>query len=176
MFQVPPDKRSGSHLVGLVLVAHRDCFAGGRAAKSFGLVNSDEFASFPRLPGSYVLVVTDHNGQAPRSRYSVFSRRHHCRRRCSQLRTETVLGNSGLRVGRKCRIGNGAAQEVKGLLERPVVLFLGRHIGLRARFFGTFGFEMPAQRCLTLGIGARLQIGGHFLEHLYIGLDALRLD
>jgi Uroporphyrinogen decarboxylase (URO-D) len=35
----------------------------------------------------------------------------------------SLLGNGGLRVGRDGRIRNGAAQEVKGLLERAVVLF-----------------------------------------------------
>jgi hypothetical protein len=42
----------------------------------------------------------------------------------------SLLGNGGLRVGRDGRIRNGAAQEVKGLLERAVVLFLGRHVGV----------------------------------------------
>jgi hypothetical protein len=41
----------------------------------------------------------------------------------------SLLGNGGLGVGRDGRIRNGAAQEVKGLLERAVVLFLGRHVG-----------------------------------------------
>ena len=35
---------------------------------------------------------------------------------------------------------------------------------------------MTAQRGFTLDIGTRLQIGGHFLEHLYVGLDAFGLD
>ena len=35
---------------------------------------------------------------------------------------------------------------------------------------------MAAQRRLALGIGTRLQIGGHFLQHLYVWLDAFRLD
>src|SRR5262249_18906412 len=37
-------------------------------------------------------------------------------------------------------------------------------------------FEVTAQRGLTLDIDARLRIGWHFLQHLYVGLDALGLD
>ena len=36
-----------------------------------------------------------------------------------------------------------------------------------------FSLEVAAQRRLTLGLGARLQIVGHFLQHLYVGLDTL---
>ena len=35
---------------------------------------------------------------------------------------------------------------------------------------------MTAERGLAFHIGARLQIGGQLLEHLYVGLDAFRLD
>jgi hypothetical protein len=35
---------------------------------------------------------------------------------------------------------------------------------------------VTAERGLTFDIGARLQIGGHLLEHLYVRLNAFRLD
>ena len=71
-----------------------------------------------------------------------------------------LFRNCDLRIGRERRVSDRAAQKTEGLFERAIVLFVGRHIGLRARFFGTFGLEMPAQRRLTLGIGTRLQIEG----------------
>jgi hypothetical protein len=52
----------------------------------------------------------------------------------------------------------------------------GGTIGLRARFFGAFRFEVTAERGLAFDIGACLLIGGHLLEHLYVRLNAFRLD
>ena len=77
---------------------------------------------------------------------------------------------------RESRVRNGAAQEIKRLLERAVILFIRRHIGLRARFLAALGLEVAAERRLALGVGARFQLVRHFLEDLDIGRDALGLD
>ena len=65
-------------------------------------------------------------------------------------------------------------RKIERLLER--ILFFRRHIRLRARFLAALGLEVTAKRGLAFHIGARLQIGRHLLEHLYVGLDAFRLD
>jgi hypothetical protein len=86
------------------------------------------------------------------------------------------LANSSLRIRREGRVRNGAAKKIERFLEGAIVLFLRWHVGLRARFFSTFRLEVTAERGLALDIGARLQVGGHLLEHLNVRLDAFRLD
>ena len=43
-----------------------------------------------------------------------------------------LFRSCGLRIGRECRVSDRAAQKIEGLFERAIVLFVGRHIGLRA--------------------------------------------
>jgi hypothetical protein len=80
------------------------------------------------------------------------------------------------RIWRERRVGNGAAQKIKRLLERAIIFLVRRHVRLRARLLVAFALEMATERSLAFDIGVRLQIGGHLLEYLYVGLDALRLD
>jgi hypothetical protein len=87
-----------------------------------------------------------------------------------------LLRNCGLRIGRERRISDRPAQKIERLFQCTVVLFVGRHVGLRAHFFSTFRLEVLAQRRLTLDVGLHLWIAGYFLEHLCVGLDALGLD
>jgi hypothetical protein len=86
------------------------------------------------------------------------------------------LANSSFRVRRECRICDRAAEKIERLLERTVILFVRRHVGLRARFFSAFRLEVAAERGLAFHIGARLQIGRDLLQHLNVRLDAFRLD
>ena len=86
------------------------------------------------------------------------------------------LANSSRRIRRECRVRNGAAKKIERFFERAVILFLRRHVRLRAQFFSAFRLEVTAERGLAFDIGARLQIGGQLLEHLNVRLDAFRLD
>src|SRR5262249_6242674 len=61
-------------------------------------------------------------------------------------------------------------------MERLVVLWIWRNIGLRAGLLVSFGLEMAAQRGLAARVGARLEFFGDLLQHLDVGRDALRLD
>ena len=56
-----------------------------------------------------------------------------------------LLRNCGLRIGRIRRISDRAAQKIKRFFQCTVGLFVRRHEGLRARFFGTFCLEVSAQ-------------------------------
>ena len=46
------------------------------------------------------------------------------------FRNGLLVGSRRLRIGRERRIGDGALQEIERLLERAVVLLVGRNIGL----------------------------------------------
>ena len=70
----------------------------------------------------------------------------------------------------------GAAKKIERFLERAIVLFLRRNVGLRARLFSAFRLEVTAERGLAFDICARLLVGGHLSEHLNVRLDAFRLD
>ena len=82
------------------------------------------------------------------------------------------LANSSLRIWRECRVRNGAAKKIEHFFKFKRAI-LRRHVGLRARFFSAFRLEVAAERGLAFHVGARLQIGRHLLEHLYVGLDRL---
>ena len=69
-----------------------------------------------------------------------------------------------------------AVQQVVGHLQRLVVLGVRRHVGLRAGLLVAVGLQMAAQRGFALGVGPRLQLVRHVLQHLDIGNDALGLD
>ena len=71
------------------------------------------------------------------------------------FRNGLLVGSSRFRIGRECGIGNRAPQEIKRLLERAVILFVGRHVGLRAGLFATLCLEVTAQRRLTLRVVGR---------------------
>jgi hypothetical protein len=43
-----------------------------------------------------------------------------------------LFRSCGLRIGRERRVSDRAAQKIEGLFERAIVLFVGRHVGLRA--------------------------------------------
>ena len=60
--------------------------------------------------------------------------------------------------------------------ELLVVLRVGRHIGLRAGLLVVAVLQMALERSLALGVVLALQIVGHVLENLDVGLDALGLD
>ncbi len=60
------------------------------------------------------------------------------------FRNRLSVGNSGLPVGRKCRIGDSAAQEVSGFLEGAIILLVGRYVRLRARLFVAFRLQVAA--------------------------------
>src|ERR1700704_4022757 len=94
------------------------------------------------------------------------------------VRDRASVRHGAFRVGREGRIGPGAAQELERRIERPVVLGLGRDIGLRAGLLVALRLEMAAQRGLALGLGrgARLHLLRHFLQDLDVGRDALGLD
>ena len=47
-------------------------------------------------------------------------------------RCAALFRNCGLRIGRERRVSDRAAQKIEGLFERAIVLFVGRHVGLRA--------------------------------------------
>src|SRR5882724_2199426 len=81
-------------------------------------------------------------------------------------------------AGCRCRRGGGlyTVQQVGRRLQRLVVLGVRRHVGLRAGLLVTLGFQMAAQRGFALGVGARLQLVRHVLQHFDIGNDALGLD
>ena len=90
--------------------------------------------------------------------------------------TVASLANNSFRIRREGRVRNGTAKKIERFLERLIVLFVRRHVGLRARFFGAFRLEVTAERGLACDIGARLKIRGHLLEYLYVRLNAFRLD
>ena len=87
-----------------------------------------------------------------------------------------LFRNCDLRIGRERRVSDRAAQKTEGLFERAIVLFVGRHIGLRARFFGTFGLEMASAATPHPRYRYAPSDRGHFLQQLYVWLDAFRLD
>ena len=80
--------------------------------------------------------------------------------------TATRLANSSFRIRREGRVCDHAAKKIERFLERSVILFVRRHVGLRARFFSAFRLEVAAERDLAFDISARLQIDGHLLELL----------
>src|SRR5882757_1231363 len=87
----------------------------------------------------------------------------------------------GLVASGRCRCGVrggglDAMQQVGGGLQRLVVLGVRRHVGLRTGLLVAVILQMAAQRGLTLGVGTRLQLVRHVLQHLDIGHDALGLD
>ena len=82
-------------------------------------------------PGSVRVIMSrllSHDRRAPTGHCAVF-----------------LLGNSGLRIWRERRVGNRAAQEIKGLLERTIVLLVWWYVGLRAGLFSAYRLEMAAQ-------------------------------
>jgi hypothetical protein len=60
------------------------------------------------------------------------------------FRNRLSVGNSGLPIGRECRIGDSAAQEVNGFLEGAIILLVGRYVRLRARLFVAFRLQVAA--------------------------------
>ncbi len=69
-----------------------------------------------------------------------------------------------------------AMQKVDGRDELLVLLRVGRHIGLRAGLLVVAVLQVALERSLALGVVLALQIVGHVLEDLDVGLDALGLD
>jgi pimeloyl-ACP methyl ester carboxylesterase len=69
-------------------------------------------------------------------------------------RKSSLFSNCGIRIGRERCISDCAAQKIERLFECTIVLFVSRHVRLRASFFGTFRFKVAPQRRLTLGFGA----------------------
>jgi hypothetical protein len=61
------------------------------------------------------------------------------------------LANSSFRIRREGRVRNGAAKKIERFLERAIVLFLRRHVGLRARFLSAFRLFLEVRgRCLMV--------------------------
>ena len=60
------------------------------------------------------------------------------------FRNRLSVGNSGVTVGRECRIGDSAAQEVNGFLEGAIILLVGRYVRLRAQLFVAFRLQVAA--------------------------------
>src|SRR5579863_4639728 len=96
--------------------------------------------------------------------------------RFCRIGSAALVGNGCFRVRGEGGVADCAAQEVERLLERLVILFIGRHVRLRARFFAAFCLEVTAQRSLALGVGPRLQVFRHVLQHFDVGRDALGLN
>src|SRR6516164_55366 len=61
-------------------------------------------------------------------------------------------------------------------MERLVVLWIRRNVGLRAGLLFPFCLEMPAQRGFALRIGALFELLWDVLQDLNVGRDAFGLD
>src|SRR4029077_10533184 len=66
--------------------------------------------------------------------------------------------------------------EIECGVKRLVILRIWWDVGLRAGLLVAFGLEVPAQRSLAAGVGARLELFRHLLQQLDIRRDAPRLD
>src|ERR1019366_8281888 len=78
--------------------------------------------------------------------------------------------------GRRGGIDLDAVQQIVRHLQGLVVLGVRRHVGLRTGLLVALGLQVAAQRGFALGVGPRLQLVGHVLQHLDVGNDALGLD
>src|SRR6266498_1521961 len=87
-----------------------------------------------------------------------------------------LVRHRGLWIRRISRVLLDAADEIERGVERLVVLRIRRDIGLRAGLLVAFGLEVAAQRSFAAGVGARLELLGHLLQHLDVGRNTLRLD
>src|SRR6266487_1876964 len=87
-----------------------------------------------------------------------------------------LVRHRGLWIRRVGRVLLDAADEIERGVERLVVLRTRRDIGLRAGLLVAFGLEVAAQRSFAAGVGARLELLGHLLQHLDVGRNTLRLD
>src|SRR5919197_1719382 len=88
----------------------------------------------------------------------------------------TLVRDRRLGVRRVGRVLLDAADEIERGVQRLVVLWIRRNIGLRAGLLVASGLEVAAQRSLAARLGARLEFLGHVLQHLDVGRDTRRLD
>src|SRR5260370_12164357 len=79
-------------------------------------------------------------------------------------------------VRRLCRVLLDSEDDIERGLQRLVVLWIRRDIGLRAGLLVAFGLKVSAQRRLAARVGARFELLRHVLQHLDVGRDTLRLD
>src|SRR6516225_7390148 len=88
----------------------------------------------------------------------------------------TLVRYRRLGVRRVGRVLLDAADEIERGVQRLVILWIRRDIGLRAGLLVASGLEVAAQRSLAARVGARFELLRHVLQHLDVGRDTLRLD
>src|SRR6516165_9021581 len=87
-----------------------------------------------------------------------------------------LVRNRRLGVRRVGRVLLDAADEIERRVQRFVILWIRRDVGLRAGLLVAFGLKVSAQRRLAARVGARFEFLRHVLQHLDVGRDTLRLD
>src|SRR5262249_62307597 len=96
--------------------------------------------------------------------------------RVSVGESATLVRNRRLGVWRVGRVLLDAADEIERRVQRFVILWIRRDVGLRAGLLVAFGLKVSAQRRLAARVGARFEFFRHVLQHLDVGRDTLRLD
>src|SRR5262249_25364572 len=96
--------------------------------------------------------------------------------RVSVGESATLVRNRRLGVRRVGRVLLDAADEIERRVQRFVILWIRRDVGLRAGLLVAFGLEVSAQGGLAAGVGARFELLGDLLQHFDVGRDTLRLD
>src|SRR5262249_4120899 len=156
----------------------------GRLFKGIFCNNISEFESY--MPSHAVASRHGHSGQADCT--PIAARQNPTVAERVESRVASALGRGcvpwaialvrdrRLGVWRVCRVLLDAADEIERGVQRLVVLWIRRDIGLRAGLLVPFGLEMSAQRRLAARVGARLEFFGDLLQHLDVGRDTLRLD
>src|SRR6516162_6571723 len=87
----------------------------------------------------------------------------------------TLVRYRRLGVRRVGRVLLDAADEIERGVQRLVILWIRRDIGLRAGLLVASGLEVAAQRSLAARVVARFELLRHVLQHLDVGRDTLRL-
>ena len=138
----------------MVLREHGLIGSMGRRGNPYDNAKAESFMKTLKVEAVYLMAYE----KLSRSSLSDASRAHRPPRLVEWPASVRQLWTTALGLGGEGGIAGRSAQQVQRHLDRLIVRFVRRHVGLRAGLLGTLGSEVAAQRCFALGVDLSLQV------------------